>query len=149
MVSMFAVFWVLFLKDWKVGWPKKNEVYYTFQAFKDAGEAFPAYEGRAEAWNSFASAKKIEFPAGKGLIPKGVDASWPAILADYAGYKKALVKEGSRAAPPLWTAYTDKRGWSSAVPKKFYTEGKIKEQLYFGIGCWILMVVGGIFQVRS
>ncbi len=43
MVAMFAVFLVLFLKDWKVGWPKKNEIYYTFQAFKKAGEAFAAY----------------------------------------------------------------------------------------------------------
>jgi hypothetical protein len=151
MVTMFAVFLGLFLKDWKVGWPKKNEVYYTFQAFKKAGEAFAAYEGTAEGWNSFASAQRIGFPAEEGVIPSGVDrdASWPVILADYVGYKKALAEEGSRATPPLWTAYTDERGWSSAVPKKFYAEGKIKEQLYFGIGSGILMVVGGFFLVRT
>ncbi|MDE0594210.1 MAG: hypothetical protein OSB65_03085 [Roseibacillus sp.] len=151
MVTMFAVFLVLFLKDWKVGWPKKNEIYYTFQAFKKAGEAFAAHEGSAEGWNSFASAQKIEFPDEKGMIPVGVDsdASWPAILADYSGYKKALAKEGSRSTPPLWTVYTDERGWSSAVPNKFYGQGKIKEQLYFGIGSGFLMIVGGFYLART
>ena len=36
MVIMFGVFLVLFLKDWKVGWPTKNEVYYTYKAFEEA-----------------------------------------------------------------------------------------------------------------
>ena len=42
MVIMFGVFLVLFLKDWKVGWPTKNEVYYTYKAFEKAEELFNA-----------------------------------------------------------------------------------------------------------
>lgn len=151
MVTMFAVFLVLFLKDWKVGWPKKNEVYYTYEAFKEAKDAFATFGGSADDWNTFASAQRIPFPDEDGVLPEGfdTDAPWPAVLTDHAGYKKALEEEGSKATPPLWTAYTDERGWSSGVPKKSYTQAKIKEQLYFGIGSGVLMLIGGFFLVRT
>ena len=40
MLVMFAVFTVLFFKDWKVGYPKQNLVYYTHEAFEKARESF-------------------------------------------------------------------------------------------------------------
>lgn len=154
MVTMFAVFLVLFLKDWKIGWPGKNEGYYTFQAFKAAKEVFKEHEaaGRsAEAWHALASARRIGFPEEKGLLPSGVDpaSTWPEILTDYEGYKKAMEEEGNKATPPLWAKISDERGWSSNVPEKSYARKKIKEQLYYGIGSGALMLVGLFFLVRT
>ena len=82
MVLMFAVFLVLFLKDWKVGWPKKNEIYYSHQAFKKAKEAFTEHEkegGTAEAWTAFAKEQLIGFPEGvfRACRPP---ASGPALI---------------------------------------------------------------------
>ena len=154
MVTMFAVFCGLFMKDWKIGWPKKNEVYYTFEAFKKAKEEFQSHEEAergAEAWNQFASEQLIGFPTGEGLLPSGVDsqATWPKVLIDYASYKKAFEEEGNKATPPQWATYTDERGWSSSTPEKSYDQGKIAEQLYFGIGSGVLMLVGLFFLVRT
>ena len=80
---MFGVFLVLFLKDWKVGWPKKNEVYYTYKAFEEAKKKFVEHEEKkatAEEWESFAKDQVIGFPDGDGILPPGVDSStpWPA-----------------------------------------------------------------------
>ncbi|MFP6899146.1 MAG: hypothetical protein VCA38_21350 [Roseibacillus sp.] len=154
MVTMFAVFLVLFMKDWKIGWPKKNEVFYTFQSFKAAKVAFNAHEEAgqsAAAWKAFSSEQEIGFPEEEGLLPSGVDpeATWPDVLTDYESYKKAVKEEGSKATPPLWTSYTDERGWSSGIPEKAYKKGKIQEQLYFGIGSGVLMLVGAFFLVRT
>ena len=154
MVLMFGVFLVLFLKDWKVGWPKKNEIYYTFKAFEEAKTKFAEHEdkkGGAEEWEAFAQAQVIGFPDGEGILPPGVDSSirWPAVLNDYAGYRKALEEEGKKAIPPLWTKYTDERGWSSSIPKKSYEAAKIQEQLYYGIGSGVLLLITGFFLIRT
>lgn len=153
MVLMFGVFLVLFLKDWKVGWPKKNEVYYTYKAFEEAEKKFVEHEDRkatAEDWEAFAQAQVTGFPDGEGILPPGVDSStrWPAILHDYAGYKQAQQEE-SKMTPPLWVSYTDERGWSSSIPKKSYEAAKIQEQLYYGIGSGVLLLTTGFFLVRT
>ncbi len=153
-VLMFGVFLVLFLKDWKVGYPKKNEVYYTYKAFEEAKKKFVQHEEKnatAEAWEVVAQGQVIGFPEGEGLLPPGVDSSarWPDILHDYAGYKQALQEEGNKAIPPLWALYTDERGWSSSIPKKSYEAAKIQEQLHYGIGSGVLLIVMGFFLVRT
>lgn len=154
MTTMFAVFLVLFLKDWKVGWPKKNEVYYTFQAFKGAKEAFREHveAGRsAAAWKEFVESQKIGFPGEEGILPAGVDPDrkWPELLADYERYRVALEEEGNKPVPPLWTLYTDQRGWSSNAPAKSYPKDKIDEQLYLGLGSGVLMMIGVFFLLRT
>ena len=152
MVGMFAVFFVLFLKDWKVGWPKKNEIYYTYQAFKAAEEAFRSHQESgqgAESWKAFVGAQKIPFPDEEGVLPAKVDrdAAWPELLGDYEAYKAAAAE--SKATEPLWSEYTDERGWPSGIPPKSYDAGKIRGQLYWGIGSGVLMLVGVYFLVRT
>ena len=154
MALMFGVFLVLFLKDWKIGWPKKNEAYYTYEAFEEAEKAFDehlAANKSAAEWESFSGNQKIGFPEEEGMLPSGVDADapWPEELANYAGYKKAHEEEGQKLIPPLWASYTDKRGWSSAKPKKSYDSGKIRDQLYWGIGSGVLLLITSVFLVRT
>ena len=113
MALMFGVFLVLFLKDWKIGWPKKNEAYYTYEAFEEAEKAFDehlAANKSAAEWESFSGNQKIGFPDEEGILPSGVDADapWPEELANYAGYKKAHEEEGQKLIPPLWASYTDR-----------------------------------------
>ena len=153
MVLMFGVFLVLFLKDWKVGWPKKNEIYYTYKAFETAKERFGEKEWSAEDWRREAEAERI-FPeqiVGDIILPEEVehDARWPVVLNDYAGYGKAMEEEGKKAIPPLWAKYTDERGWSSSIPKKSYEAAKIQEQLYYGIGSGVLLLITGFFLIRT
>lgn len=153
MTAMFAVFFVLFMKDWKIGYPKKNEVYYTFQAFKKAEEAFLEHEEDglgAAAWEKFAKEQKIGFPEEEGVLPASVDleAGWPEGLTEYEGYKEAVKSEGNKANPPMWTTYTDERGWSSTAPAKSYSGAKVREQLYFGAGSGVLMVVALVVLLR-
>lgn len=153
MTAMFAVFFVLFMKDWKIGYPKKNEVYYTYQAFKKAEESFLKHEEDglgAAAWEKFAKEQKIGFPDEEGVLPPEVDVEtgWPAGLTDYESYKAAVKAEGNKANPPLWTSYTDERGWSSTAPAKSYSGGKVREQLYFGIGSGVLMLVALVILLR-
>lgn len=153
MVLMFGVFFVLFLKDWKVGWPKKNEVYYTYKAFEKAKAAFEAHEtaeGTPEAWTEYVGRQKIGLPDGEGMLPSGVavDSKWPEILADYERFKKSNDEE-SKLIPPLWAEYTDERGWSSAVPKTDYKQEKIKAQLYYGLGSGALLAISLFFLIRT
>ena len=153
MVLMFGVFLVLFLKDWKVGWPKKNEIYYTFKAFETAKERFAEKEWSAEDWEKETRAERIfpEETAEDIILPEGVDpdARWQVVLNDYAGYGKALEEEGKKAIPPLWAKYTDERGWNSSIPKKSYEAAKIQEQLYYGIGSGVLLLITGFFLIRT
>ena len=154
MVVMFGVFLVLFLKDWKFGWPKKNEAFFTYEAFEEAERMFAehvAANKSAAEWEALAREQKIGFPDEKGMLPDGVDsdAPWPEELVDYAGYEKAHAEEGQKLIPPLWASYTDKRGWSSAKPKKSYEAGKIRDQLYWGIGSGVLLLITSALLVRT
>ena len=154
MVVMFGVFLVLFLKDWKIGWPRKNEAFYTYEAFEEAKRLFEehvAAKKSAGEWESFARSQKIGFPEEEGVIPDGVDpaAAWPEELVNYVTYQKAHEEEGQKLIPPLWASYSDKRGWSSAKPKKSYEAGKIRDQLYWGIGSGILLLVTSLFLFRT
>ena len=154
MLAMFGIFFVLFMKDWKVGYPKKNVVYYTYQAFEKAKAEFAKREktGQSAAqWEQFAGSQKIPFPEEAGTLPTGVDlqAPWPAELLDYAGYKAVFEAERNKAVPPMWVAYSDQQGWDSAAPKKSYDQAKIREQLYFGIGAGVLSLVALFYLVRT
>ena len=150
MVIMFGVFLVLFLKDWKVGWPTKNEVYYTYKAFEKAEELFNGREWSAEEWESEAREREI-FPAGDVVLPAHVDrkARWPLQLSGYEGYRSSVVEEGNKTIPPMWASYTHERGWSSAIPEKSYDGKKIQEQLYYGIGSGVLLSGALFFLVRN
>ncbi len=154
MLAMFGVFFGLFLKDWKVGYPKKNVHYYTYLSFEAAEVAFAAAEAAgqsAEDWEAFATAQKIPYPDEAGLLPSGVDpqSPWPAELRDYAGYKIAFDAERNKAVPPMWVAYSDRQGWDSAAPEHGYDQGKIREQLYFGIGAGVLTLVALFYFLRT
>ena len=150
MVIMFGVFLVLFLKDWKVGWPTKNEVYYTYKAFEKAEELFSGGEWTEEEWESEARTREI-FPAGDVVLPAHVDrkARWPLQLSGYEGYRIAVVEEGNKPIPPMWASYTHERGWSSAIPEKSYDAKKIQEQLYYGVGSGVLLCGALFFLVRN
>ena len=150
MVIMFGVFLVLFLKDWKVGWPTKNEVYYTYKAFEKAEELFNGREWSAEEWESEAREREI-FPAGDVVLPAHVDrkARWPLQLSGYEGYRSSVVEEGNKTIPPMWASYTHERGWSSAIPEKSYDAKKIQEQLYYGGGSGVLLCGALFFLVRN
>ena len=150
MVIMFGVFLVLFLKDWKVGWPAKNEVYYTYKAFEKAEDLFNEREWSAEEWESEAKKREV-FPAGDVVLPMHVDrkARWPLQLSDYKGYRNAVLEEGNKTIPPMWALYTHERGWSSAIPEKSYDAKKIQEQLYYAIGSGVLLVSALFFLVRN
>ena len=97
MVIMFGVFLVLFLKDWKVGWPTKNEVYYTYKAFEKAEELFNEREWSAEDWESETKKREL-FPAGDVVLPMHVDrkATWPLQLSGYESYRNAVMEEGNK-----------------------------------------------------
>ena len=150
MVIMFGVFLVLFLKDWKVGWPTKNEVYYTYKAFEKAEELFSGGEWTEEEWESEARKREI-FPAGDVVLPAHVDrkARWPLQLSGYEGYRIAVVEEGNKPIPPMWASYTHERGWSSAIPEKSYDAKKIQEQLYYGVGSGVFLCGALFFLVRN
>ncbi len=150
MVIMFGVFLVLFLKDWKVGWPTKNEVYYTYKAFEKAEELFNEREWSAEDWESETKKREL-FPAGDVVLPMHVDrkATWPLQLSGYESYRNAVIEEGNKTIPPMWALYTHERGWSSAIPEKSYEAKKIQEQLYYGIGSGILLIIALFFLVRN
>ena len=150
MALMFGVFLVLFLKDWRVGYPRKNEVYYSYKAFEKAEDKFAEKQWSAEGWEKESASQKV-FPDPDIILPAGVshDTKWPPVLADYEVYSKAVAEEGNKAIPPLWASYTDKRNWSSLIPKKSYDPGKVQEQLYFGIGSGVLLLVAIFFLVRT
>ena len=150
MVIMFAVFLVLFLKDWKVGYPRKNEVYYTYKAFENAEKLFNEREWSVEEWQREVGQRKV-FPGDDIALPSKVDrkAPWPHQLSDYEIYRDAVAAEGNKTMPPMWAAYTDERGWSSSIPQKSYDRGKIQEQLYFGVGSGLLLLIALYFMVRT
>lgn len=149
MLLMFGVFFVLFIKDWKVGYPKKNVVYYTYKAFEEAKEAF---EGKSEAeWVAFAAEQKIPYPDEPGILPEGVsvEAPWPEELQDYGAYQAAYEGEKDQAAPPMWLDYSNAQGWDSKPPEKHYDAGKIREQLYYGIGAGVLTLIALFYLLRT
>lgn len=150
MFIMFGVFLVLFLKDWKIGWPTKNEVYYTYKAFEKAEELFSGREWSAEEWESEVAKQEV-FPVGDVILPAHVDraARWPFQLADYGDYSESVIKEGNKTIPPMWASYTHERGWSSAIPEKSYDSGKIQEQLYYAMGSGVLLIAALFFLVRN
>ena len=154
MLAMFGIFFVLFMKDWKVGYPKKNVVYYTYLAFEKAEEEFGAREEAGQSagsWESFAKVQKTPYPEEDGLLPSGTDlqSPWLEELQDYAGYKAIFEAERNKAAPPMWIAYSDRQGWDSAPPEHGYDAGKIREQLYFGIGAGVLTLVALFYLIRT
>ncbi len=150
MVVMFGVFLVLFLKDWKIGWPTKNEVFYTYKAFEKAEELFNEREWGAEEWESEVAQQEV-FPAGNVVLPAHVDRAekWPLQLADYTDYSASVIEEGNKTIPPMWASYTHGRGWSSAIPEKSYDSGKIQEQLYYAIGSGVLLIGALFLLVRN
>ena len=133
MVAMFGFFCAWFLKDWKLGYPQENVVYYTYKAFEAAKKEFAKGEEAgwtATEWEAFARKQTIPFPKEAGLLPPGVspEAPWPEELRGFAGYKAAYAAERNRAVPPMWLAYSDKQSWDSAAPEHGRDAGKIRQQ---------------------
>lgn len=154
MLVLFGVFAALFFKDWKVGYPKKNLVYYTYQAFENARQEFREREEAgqsAAAWEAFAGAQTIPFPEDAGLVPEGTDlnAPWPAILVDYEAYKPVFEEGDTKKLAPGWLDYSDQRGWSSDPPKAAMDAGTIKEQFYFGLLCAVLTLLALFYLFRT
>jgi hypothetical protein len=149
MLLMFGVFFVLFIKDWRVGYPRKNVVYYTYQAFETARKEFKGKS--ASEWEAFAGDQTIPYPDEPGILPAdvSVDSPWPEALRDHEAYRKAYEGERDQTAPPMWLDYSNAQGWNSKPPEKAYDAGKIREQLYYGIGAGVLTLMALFYLVRT
>jgi hypothetical protein len=134
MLGMFAVFAVLFFKDWRIGYPKKNLVYYSYAAFEEAKEEFASRDAdglTAAAWEAFAADKKLPVSEG-GILPEGTDDAWPDELRSYELYAPVFREESMKAAPPGWIGYSDRMGWDEKPPPKSYGPEKIRNQSIYG-----------------
>lgn len=154
MVGLFGVFAILFIRDWKVGYPKSNVVYFTYGAFEEAKEEFAQREEAgqdAAAWESFAGGQLIGFPEEPGVLPEGteLEAHWPEILVNYEGYQAAFDEGRELNVPPAWLDYSHQQGWNSTKPKTSHDLGKIKEQLYFGILMTVLSILAFFYLMRT
>ena len=149
MLAMFLFLGGWFVKDGMVGYPKKNVVFYTYKAFEAAEKEFEAREkaGQSSAgWERFAAEQRIPFPEEKGVLPKDVDSeqAWPEVLLDYEGYRKAYEAERSKVEPPLWSAFSDSKGWGEKPPKTDHDAKSIRNQFVYGAICGLL-AVGALF----
>lgn len=154
MLLMFGVFFVLFMKDWRVGYPQKNVVFYTYQAFERAKVEFAEREKAGQIgadWEVFAEAQQIPYPDEAGILPAGVDPEgpWPAELRNYEGYREVFLAEKDKAVPPGWLEYSNAQGWDSKTPEHGYEAAKIREQLYYGIGAGVLTVLALFYLFRT
>ena len=154
MLLLFGVFTVLFFRDWKVGYPKKNVVFYTHEAFEAAREAFAEGEANnqtASQWEAFAKAQKIGFPDEPGVLPEGVDpdAGWPDVLVDYESYGAAYKEDLNKTLAPMWLSYSHAQGWGSEPPKSEKSKGKIQEQFYIGCFTAVLTILSGFYLIRT
>ena len=154
MLALFGIFTVLFFRDWKVGYPEKNVVFYTYEAFEKARTEFREREeaGQTAAqWEAFAGAQKIGFPDEPGVVPEGtdLDSPWPDVLVGYEGYKKAVVDGGKKKLAPAWLDYSDAQGWSSDPPESGKDKGTIQQQLYIGCFTAVLTLLAAFYLLRT
>ncbi|MBK1833995.1 hypothetical protein [Roseibacillus ishigakijimensis] len=165
MAVMFAVGAFMFFKDWKWGYPEKNVQRFYYLAFEQAKEDFAEHEqlGKSAAeWEAYASAQKVFQPIDKNgekvekvapVVPAETDlaTTWPEILADYETYQPLYEAGKNIAAPPGWKKFTNSggRAWEDKAPDELKSERKIKEQLYIGILCTILLLVAIFFLLRT
>ena len=154
MLVLFGVFTVLFFRDWKVGYPKKNLVFHTHAVFEAARKAFAEgeKEGQTAAdWEAYAKAQKMGFPEEEGTLPKGVDpgAGWPDVLVDYESYRAAHEEGLNKKVAPMWLDYSNAQGWSSEAPDAAMSKEKIDQQLYVGCGTAVLTLLAGFYLIRT
>ena len=160
MVVMFGVGAFLFFKDYKIGYPKKNVERYYRLAFEQAKDDFSKHLQSGQdgsAWEAFAGEQKVFRPINNSsekveevapTVPKGtdLDTRWPKVLVDYEGYSALYETESQFAIPPGWKKYSNSGGrtWSDSSTNTLKSSGKIKQQLYIGILCSVLLC-GAVF----
>jgi hypothetical protein len=152
MLVLFLVMGVWFLKDGRVGYPKKNVTFYTFKAFESAKTEFTEREKAGQTateWEAFAKAQRIPYPEEEGILPLGVDRDqpWPDPLLDYEGYLQGFKRDGSQVSPVFWREYSNARGWGEN-PKTGYDAAKIRNQVIYSIVCGVLVVGAAFFLIR-
>lgn len=154
MTVLFAFMGGWFYMDWKVGYPKKNEVFYAHESFKVARVEFKARETAGQSgadWEAFAGGQSMDYPEEPGLLPAGVDLAgvWPDVLVNYEDYKAAYEKALNGKVAPAWLDYSHAQGWGSEAPDGAKDKGTIQEQLYMGMGAGVLALVAGYFLLRN
>ncbi len=142
---MFFGFGGYFFYDAAIGYPKQNEVFFTYQGFKKAGDDFEQYRNSPVGWSSHVQESvlwrgkeeggRVSVPDAKGnvcLLPEGVSAApaWPAALADHA----AMASGGWSAA---WNAYSAERRFPSKPGEKPHDAASIREQWIAGSVCMV------------
>ncbi|MFT3990773.1 MAG: hypothetical protein QM680_05125 [Luteolibacter sp.] len=148
MLLMFSVFAVMFYVDGSVGYRKKNQLFYTHQAFRQANDEFSKMNANGaltpEAWKTYAAGQSVAFPGDPAILPQDLKQPmpWPEILHDYERMKPLQWNL-------LWKDYTAKNGLSFEVPEEPYSAQKIREQwIVLGI-CCMLVAVSAFFLSRT
>ncbi len=143
MLFMFGGFSAYFLYDWKIGYPKQNDVIAHYEAFSAAGNAWAE---ERDNWEEFVAKQTIPYREDRSLYPTDTDfdAKWPEILADKEGMKGGD-DEG------LWKIYSGERGWPQVVDlqEDFRSGYKIKEQLIASGVCFLLFAIALYFFLRT
>lgn len=160
MSLMFAVGAFFFFKDWKWGYPEKNEQRFYYLAFESAKEQFKTHlesGSAASEWEELARSQHVFVPQDTSeekildvapVLPKGtdLDTRWPDILADFDKYSDLYEKGSSLVSPPGWKEFTNSggRAWDEKSDYTLKSYPKIQEQLYVFIGCLVLFL-GSLF----
>lgn len=142
---MFFGFGGYFFYDAAIGYPRQNEVFFTYQGFKKAGDDFEGYRSSSGGWASHARGAvlwlgketdgRVFVPDEKGnacLLPEGVAAApaWPAVLANY----DVMVSGGWSAA---WNVYSGEHRLPSKPGEKPHDAASIREQWIAGSVCML------------
>lgn len=146
---MLGGFGIYFIYDYQIGYPKKNQRYFTKQIFEQAHNLFTEKRNEdlsPEEWQAFASQQQSPLRADPKLapiLPKSAPETmpWPAELQDYE-----LMKAG---ISETWKTYTGRQEWGIKVAETPKDQRKINEQLYFGVGSLVLSLIPLFFLLRT
>lgn len=140
MAVLFLGMGCYFFYDAKIGYPEKNEIYFTYKAFEAAGQDVLAVSEME--WKEKAGNGKIDFRGYPVSLGEGVrDVSWPEDLADYDS-----IRNGWHGA---WLAYSAKRKWPSRPEESPFDSGKVMEQWIAGGVCFVLFVLSILLFLRT
>jgi hypothetical protein len=133
---------------------------YYYLAFEDAEEQFREHlqeDGSPAAWEEMAAEQKVFKPIDKGeekvtkvaeILPTKTDLEtrWPGVLTDYETYRQRYEEQETLVIPPGWKTFSNSGGrkWDEKSEHKLKRASKIKEQLYIGILCAVLLA-GALF----
>lgn len=130
-------FGIYFFYDASVGYPEKNEIFFTHKAFDSAGQTIEKVFNKAQ-WKQITNKAAIDFQGYP--VPKTTDPQttpWPPELKDYD-----LMKKGWHDA---WLAYTSRLHLGITPIETPFDQGKITEQWIAGIiSCLLALFCVGL-----